>query len=387
MITYVGQQFGDYRLIHELGHGGFGVVYLAEHVDHGTVVAVKVLKTQLTTSEDLTEFINEARTFRLKHPNIIELLDFGIRKPDSTPFLVTTYAPNGTVRTLHPQNTCIPYSTVITYVKQVAVALQYIHDMKLVHRDVKPENMLVGKQNEILLSDFGIAVVVKKTGTQTTQGIIGTLWYTAPEQLRGKPVPASDQYSLACVIYEWLCGTTVFNGNHVELISQHLHDPPQPLRNHISTISPAVEAVILKALAKDPQQRFSSILEFAQNLEQANTSGDSLSSSPPPSPPLPIPAAAGPVSTVYTTPLAPTMPAQPSNQRKLLLTCHSHLTDITAGAWSQSGQYLALHNHNAIEIWDTTNGSIVFAYQQPSRYPHHQPSTQTTTPQKSGGIL
>src|SRR6266705_688763 len=158
MATQIGQQFGDYRLIRELGSGSFGVVYLGEHAAGGGVAAVKVLKTQLTTPQDLTEFINEARTFRLKHPNITELLDFGIRKTDGTPFLITAYAPNGTLRTLHPQHTRLSLATIVTYVKQIAAALQYTHDMKLVHRDVKPENMLVGVQNKILLSDFGIAV-------------------------------------------------------------------------------------------------------------------------------------------------------------------------------------------------------------------------------------
>ena len=138
----IGQQFGEYRLQRWLGGGGFGDVYLAEHVHDHAPAAVKVLQTRLTRQEELKEFINEARTFRLKHPHIVPILDFGIGAGDA-PFLVMDYAPNGTLRKRHSKGTSVPLSTVISYITPIASALQYAHDLRLVHRDVKPENMLV----------------------------------------------------------------------------------------------------------------------------------------------------------------------------------------------------------------------------------------------------
>src|SRR5579863_2328095 len=137
-----GQQIGDYRLLRELGKGGFGDVYLGEHIRDHTQAAVKVLRAQLTRSKELKEFINEARTMRLKHPHIVSLLDFGIGD-DDIPFLVMDYAPYGSLRDRHPKGSQLPLSTIIPYVTAIASALQYAHDHHLIHRDVKPENMLI----------------------------------------------------------------------------------------------------------------------------------------------------------------------------------------------------------------------------------------------------
>src|SRR5207249_6407271 len=123
---------------------------------------------------------------------------------------------------------------------------------KLIHRDVKPENMLVGRRNEILLSDFGIAVVTQSSRYQSTQDVTGTISYMAPEQIQGKPRPASDQYSLGIAVYEWLCGDRPFHGSFTELCTQHMFALPQPLSEKVSAISPDVEQVVLTALEKDP---------------------------------------------------------------------------------------------------------------------------------------
>jgi serine/threonine protein kinase len=167
------------------------------------LVAVKVLHTRLTTKE-LRSFLNEARIFRLKHPHIISILDFGIERTTETPFLVMDYAPNGTLRQRHPAGMQVPLPLIVQYVKQIAEALQYAHDERVIHRDIKPENLLVGQQGQILVSDFGIATIAQ-TGTtslQSTQGVGGTAYYMAPEQIQGHPRPASDQYSLGVVVYE-----------------------------------------------------------------------------------------------------------------------------------------------------------------------------------------
>ncbi len=156
---------------------------------------------------------------------------------------------------------------VIAYTEQIGQALDYAHQNKLIHRDIKPEDMLIGSQNQILLSDFGIAVIAHSEHSMTTQQMAGTLPYMAPEQIRGKPQPASDQYSLGVVVYEWLCGSRPFQGaSEWEIMNLHLSSPPPSLRENNSTIPEEVEQIVLKALAKDPQQRFASIADFAKAL-------------------------------------------------------------------------------------------------------------------------
>ena len=143
MTDRSGQQIDRYRLIRFLGRGQFGDVYLAENVYRKTQVAIKVFNIRLTP-EEIPAFLNEARNMRLRHPHIVSILDFGIEPTSSTPFLVMDYAPHGTLRTRHPRNTQVPLYTVVHYVKQIASALQYAHEEHLIHRDVKPENILIG---------------------------------------------------------------------------------------------------------------------------------------------------------------------------------------------------------------------------------------------------
>src|SRR5207302_4361463 len=143
---------------------------------------------------------------------------------------------------------------------------------KFIHRDVKPENMLLGRRQEVLLSDFGIATIAHSTSSLSTsaEGTSGTLAYMAPEQIEGHPRAASDQYALAVVVYEWLCGERPFEGSVSELIAQHLGMPPLPLRERMPKIPAEVEQVVLRALAKDPKARFASVKDFAESLEQAS---------------------------------------------------------------------------------------------------------------------
>src|SRR6266853_955448 len=230
----VGQQLGNYQLIRLLGEGGFAEVYLGEHIHLGTQAAIKVLHTQLA-KEDIETFRNEARTIaRLEHPNIVRVLDFGLE--GSTPYLVMSYAVNGTLRQRHPKGTRLPLVTIVSYVKQLADALQYAHDEKLIHRDIKPENMLLGRRNEILLSDFGIATMTQSSRYQGTQDMAGTIAYMAPEQVQGKPRLASDQYALAICVYEWLCGERPFHGSFTEIATQQVLTPPPSLCGKIPTL-------------------------------------------------------------------------------------------------------------------------------------------------------
>ena len=268
MADRVGQRLGNYQLIRLLGEGSFAEVYLGEHIHLGTQAAIKVLHTQLT-SDDVNKFRTEARTVaHLVHPHIVRVLEFGVE--GKTPFLVMDYASRGSLRKLYPRGVTLPLATIVLYVKQVADALQHAHDEKVVHRDVKPENMLLGRRNEVLLSDFGIALIAQSSRYQSTQEMAGTMAYIAPEQIQGKPRPASDQYSLGIVVYEWLSGDRPFHGSLTELVGQHLSVPPPPLYERVTTILPDVEQVVLTALAKDPKQRFGSVQTFAHALEQAS---------------------------------------------------------------------------------------------------------------------
>ncbi|GHO93683.1 hypothetical protein KSF_037310 [Reticulibacter mediterranei] len=263
----VGQQLGKYRLQRLLGVGGFADVYLGEHLHLGTLVAIKILRTKLT-SEEVDVFHQEARRIaRLSHPHIIRVFDFDVA--NMTPFLVMDYAPGGTLRHRHPKGSQVPLASIISYVHQIADALQYAHDQKLVHRDIKPENMLIDQRGNILLSDFGVAAIAHSTESQTIVELAGTLPYIAPEQLQGLPRPASDQYSLAVVVYEWITGSRPFQGTFAEVISQHMVRTPSPLYGHFPEITPGIENVIFKALSKEPHDRFPSIQDFAYALEQA----------------------------------------------------------------------------------------------------------------------
>ena len=267
MSDHLAQQLGNYRLIHLLGKGGFADVYLGEHVYLKTQAAIKVLHTKIT-SDNLESFINEAQTIgRLRHPHIIRVLDFGVQ--NNTPFLVMDYAPKGTLRQRYLKGSQLPLATILPYVKQIVEALHYAHNEKLIHRDIKPENMLLGSNNEILLSDFGIATMAQSSRYQLTQEVVGTISYMSPEQIQGKPRPASDEYSLGIVIYEWLTGSCPFQGTFTEIATQHMFATLPPLREKLPTMSPDVEQVLMMALAKDPQQRFSSLRAFANALEQA----------------------------------------------------------------------------------------------------------------------
>jgi serine/threonine protein kinase len=267
MVNYVGQQLGNYRLTRVIGQGGFADIYLGEHIHLRTQAAIKVLQMRLAEN-NVESFLQEARMVaHLIHPHIIRVLDFGLW--EMVPFLVMDYAPGGTLRQRHMRGVPLATNTLFPYITQLASALQYAHNNKLIHRDVKPENMLIGHNNEILLSDFGLALLAQSANSLSKKEMSGTVTYMAPEQVQGSARPASDQYSLAVVVYEWLTGSKPFQGSMVEVATQQILTPPPPLRDKVPTISVEVEQVILKALSKNPLQRFATVQEFAQVLQLA----------------------------------------------------------------------------------------------------------------------
>ena len=392
MADRVGQRLGNYRLTRLLGKVGFAEVYLGEHLRLGTQAAVKVLYTRLASPDEAAGFFLEAQTIaHLKHPNIVRVLDFDVQ--DDTPFLVMDYAVGGTLRQHHPRGSALPLPTVINYVKQVANALQYAHDQKLIHRDVKPENMLLGEREELLLSDFGIALIAQSSRYQGTQDMAGTIAYMAPKQIQGKPRSASDQYALGVVVYEWLSGDRPFHGSFTEIAVQHSITPPPSLREKVPTILPDVEQVVMTALAKEPKVRFMSVQAFAKALEQASQADVVTFVKPPPLVVQPVPAG---TNVVTSKPLVPRLKSEENNILTLtqsllvikgtwglsivlaplvlawaMLTSNllgtviyrGHSDYVRAVMWSPDGKRIASGSTDTtVQVWDATDGGHVVTY-------------------------
>src|SRR5260370_15482594 len=265
----VGERVGNYRLTSWLGRGASADVYVGEHIYLKKQGAIKILHLHLSEKAQ-KEFLNEACTVAgLDHPNIVHVLDYGVE--NGTPFLVMAYAPNGSLRQRFPEGTRVPLEQVVPLVQQIASALDYAHQQKLIHRDVKPENMLIGAQNQALLSDFGLVLLAQNMCSQAANAMAGTALYMAPELLgRGKVHFASDQYALGVVTYEWLCGHHPFRGSSfIQIGTQHVLAKPPSLCERVPSLPPAVERVVFKALAKNRAQRYENVIAFANALRDA----------------------------------------------------------------------------------------------------------------------
>lgn len=277
MVDRTGDQLGTYRLIQRIGHGGYADIYLGKHIYLPRQAAIKILTTSLS-EEQLRKFLSEAQTLAtLNHPHIIRLLDFAIDNGD--PYLVMEYAARGSLRNLHPRGTILKPETAAPMVAQIADALQYAHGQNVIHRDVKPENILVGPEDEMLLSDFGISVIEETSGLLANHTSVGTPGYMAPEQVMGSSRRASDQYSLAVVAYEWLCGQPPFTGTGLSVAMQHINEPVPPLRQHIPDLPENLEQVILRALSKEPEARFPNVRDFSQAFQESLQTTQRLQSS------------------------------------------------------------------------------------------------------------
>jgi eukaryotic-like serine/threonine-protein kinase len=267
MHDLLGRRLGNYRLVRLLGYGGFADVYLGEHIHLDTQAALKVLRARLE-SEEQERFLQEGRTAaHLSHPSIVRVLDFGIE--ETVPFLVMEYAPHGTLRQRIPQGTRLSIQEILPLVRQLSSALHYAHEQGVIHRDVKPANMLLNQRDEVLLSDFGIAAIAQSVHGLNGKEVTGTAAYMSPEQIQGRALPASDQYSLGVVLYEWLTGDWPFRGSFTEICSQHLTTSPPPLHEKRPDIPVAVATVVERALAKDPEQRFASMQAFSDAFAEA----------------------------------------------------------------------------------------------------------------------
>jgi eukaryotic-like serine/threonine-protein kinase len=276
------QYIAGCHLLRLLGQGNNTEVYLGEHPTLPHPVAVKLLYAR-TAEREVQRFLTQSAMLNtLDHPHIIRIYDFGLTD-DGIPYLVMSYAPHGTMRQNYPRGSRLPLAEVVRYIKQAADALQYVHEHQLVHRDVKPQNMLLGANNEIILNDFGTATVSYSLVPNAVD-FEGTVLYAAPEQLEGRSQRSSDQYALAVMTYELLCGAWPFIGTFEEVTHKHMFEPPPTLREKGIEVALAIEDVLRRALSKKPASRFPRIQDFAGALEEAWMLDQALSQ--PPQPPV-----------------------------------------------------------------------------------------------------
>ncbi|GCF08782.1 serine/threonine protein kinase [Dictyobacter arantiisoli] len=263
---YADQHIGNYQIKQLLGKSDLSEVYLATNTETQTPVALK-LHYGRWTGESAEKFLNQsAALMQLQHPNIVPILDYGIE--DDVAYLTMRYAPNGSLRQRYPKGMRLSLETVLQLVEQITPALQYTHEQGLVHRDIKPHNLLLGPNDEILLSDFGTAITSHSLSPihASLREFEGTTPYAAPEQLQGKPRRGSDQYALGIMVYEWLSGDWPFTGTFHEITHQHLFVAPPAFKERGVYCPENVEKVILRALEKDATRRFPSVKRFTEEL-------------------------------------------------------------------------------------------------------------------------
>jgi serine/threonine protein kinase len=264
-------RLGNYELRRRLGEGGMAQVYLARDVRLGRDVAVKVLDRKLADRPGFRErFMREARVAAaLDHPNIVPLFDFGDAE---SLYLVMPFVSGGSLQDLLPRAP-LPIGEVVTYGSQIADALEYAHQRKVVHRDVKPANMLLHADGRLMLSDFGLAKVVNATHklqAPRNRPDAGTPEYMAPEQVVGNSDSRSDIYGLGVVLYLLLTGRLPFSGTSSHDVMQaHLYKEPAPVRHYNPSVPAAMEAVVMRAMAKQPAERFQRAGELGAALLSA----------------------------------------------------------------------------------------------------------------------
>ena len=265
MSAPFGRMAGRYRLEALLGRGGMAEVWRAEDSKLGRSVAVKIILADHAADRSFVErFLREARVVAsLQHPNILPVYDFG--EEGGLPFLVMPLLEGGTLRD-RMQEGPVPIARAALWMAQLAGALDAAHEAGILHRDVKPANVLLGKGDRIFLADFGIAKMLETaTGLTATGMVVGTPLYMAPEQAQGKPAsPASDRYALAVIAYELLSGKPPFEGeNPLALMHQHVTAPAPALSTKVPGLPAGLDAVFARALAKVPEERHPTSSAFA----------------------------------------------------------------------------------------------------------------------------
>ena len=293
-------KLGAYQLVRRLGEGGMAQVYLARDVRLGREVAVKVLDRRLADRSGFRErFLREARVAAaLDHPNIVPLFDFG--EENGVLYLVMPFISGGS---LQDQLSRVPISMaeVVTYGSQLTDALAYAHKRHLVHRDVKPANILIHADGRLMLSDFGLAKILDsgmQPAAARNRPDAGTPEYMAPEQIEGRTEARSDLYGLGVVLYLFMTGRLPFTGSSSNAVMEaHLYRLPESPRRLNPEVTQALEIVVLQALAKRPEDRFATATEMGAALMSALVAGETS--------PLPF---ASPISPLPYTSLPPMSP-------------------------------------------------------------------------------
>jgi eukaryotic-like serine/threonine-protein kinase len=260
---------GRYRILRKLGSGGMANVYLAEDEDLGRRVAIKILNERYAHDDSFNErFRREAKSAAaLSHPNIVSIYDRG--EADGTPYIAMEVIEGRSLKELILTRGPLPIGQAIDYAKQILGALRFAHRHGIIHRDIKPHNILLGNENRLRVTDFGIA---RAGASQMTEvgSIMGTAQYLSPEQARGAPVAAaSDVYSLGIVLYEMLTGQVPFTGDTaVEIAMKHLNEAPKPPSALRPEVTRELDQVILRALAKTPEDRYQTADELQEDLDR-----------------------------------------------------------------------------------------------------------------------
>jgi formylglycine-generating enzyme required for sulfatase activity len=267
----IGKALGKYQILEEIGHGGMGAVYRGYDTALQRQVAVKVLAPHLAQERDFVErFLREARTAAgLKHPNIVTIHDVG--EQDDKYYIVMELLEGETLAKIVARRSPLPLVEVVSIASQIASALDHAHGHGLIHRDIKPSNVIVEKEGHTTLTDFGIVRAVEGTRITSTGAALGTPAYMSPEQGQGNAVDTrSDIYSLGAVLFEMLTGRVPYKAETaIAIILKHITDPvPKPTEFNPAIPEP-VERVTLKALAKDPADRFQSARQMMEALRKA----------------------------------------------------------------------------------------------------------------------
>ena len=264
-----GTLFADrYRLERKLGSGGMADVWLAEDQELGRRVAVKILHERYSNDEQFVERFRREATHAagLSHPNIVSIFDRGVA--DGSYYIVMEYIEGRTLKELVVTRGPCPVPVAISYTRQILAALRYAHRNGIIHRDIKPHNVLVDREGRVKVADFGIARAGASEMTEAGS-IVGTAQYLSPEQARGAPVDeSSDLYSTGIVLYELLTGTVPFTGETpVEIAMKHLSQTPEPPSTRRAEIPHDLDLVVLRALAKEPSDRYRSAGDLDRDLE------------------------------------------------------------------------------------------------------------------------
>ncbi len=259
-----------YRVIEKIGGGGMADVYRAEDLELGRIVALKILHKQFATDEGFLErFRREARAAaKLNHPNIVSIYDVG--QEDGVYFIVMEYVKGVTLKKLIQKDAPLSTEKVVHIAMQIAKAMEFAHQHEIIHRDIKPQNVIITETGEIKVTDFGIARAGSTSTMTRTGAILGTAHYISPEQAQGSVIdPTTDIYSLGVVIYEMATGELPFRGeNPVAVALKHINDTPLPPRHVFAAVPESLEAVILKAMAKNPADRYRSAEALRDDLKR-----------------------------------------------------------------------------------------------------------------------